>query len=106
MYGYSAQEAIGQPLDLIIPPGQRDKDHDDWQRLLNDEPVRSLETLRTTKDGRTIVVSVTRSLIVDATRGAVGVASVGRDVTQQRQAQELLEAAHAQAVAASAMKTQ
>ena len=106
LYGYTAQEAIGQPLDLIIPPGERATDHLNWERLLNDEPVRSLETVRVTKDGRTVVVSVTRSLIVDATRGVIGVASVGRDITQAKQAQALLAAAHADAVAASEMKSQ
>ncbi len=106
LYGYTAQEAIGQPLDLIIPPGERATDHLNWERLLKDEPVRSLETVRVTKDGRTVVVSVTRSLIVDATRGVIGVASVGRDITQAKQAQALLAAAHADAVAASEMKSQ
>jgi PAS domain S-box-containing protein len=106
LYGYAAQEAIGQPLDLIIPPGERATDHLNWERLLNDEPVRSLETVRVTKDGRTVVVSVTRSLIVDATRGVIGVASVGRDITQAKQAQALLAAAHADAVAASQVKSQ
>jgi PAS domain S-box-containing protein len=105
LYGYTAEEAIGQSLDLIIPPGQRATDHLNWERLLNDEPVRSLETVRETKDGRTVVVSVTRSLIVDAGGSVVGVASVGRDITEAKRTQALLAAAHAEAVAASEMKS-
>ncbi len=106
LYGYTAEEAIGQPLDLIIPPGERATDHLNWERLLNDEPVRSLEAVRVTKDGHIVVVSVTRTLIVDPTLGVIGVASVGRDITHQTHAQSLLAAAHAQAVAASELKSQ
>jgi signal transduction histidine kinase len=49
---------------------------------------------------------VTRSLIVDGTGAVIGVASVGRDITHQKQTQALLAAAHAEAVAASQMKSQ
>ena len=105
LYGYTAPEAIGQSLDLISPPGQRATDHLNWERLLNDEPVRSLETVRETKDGRTVIVSVTRTLIVDSGGSVVGVASVGRDITEAKRTQALLAAAHAEAVAASEMKS-
>jgi PAS domain S-box-containing protein len=105
LYGYTAQEAIGQSLDLISPPGQRATDHLNWERLLKDEPVRSLETVRETKDGRTVIVSVTRSLIVDAGGRVIGVASVGRDITETKRTQALLAAAHAEAVTASEMKS-
>jgi two-component system sensor histidine kinase/response regulator len=105
LYGYTADEAIGQSLDLIVPPGERASDHLNWERLLQDEPVRRLETVRLTKDGRTVVVSVTRTLIRDGAQRVVGVASVGRDITEQKQAQALLAAAHAEAVAASEMKS-
>jgi PAS domain S-box-containing protein len=105
LYGYTADEAIGQPLDLIVPPGERATDHLNWERLLQDEPVRRLETVRLTKDGRTVVVSVTRTLIRDGSDRVVGVASIGRDITEQKQAQAMLAAAHAEAVAASEMKS-
>jgi len=74
--------------------------------MLSDQPVKSLETTRTTKNGRTVVVAVTRSLIVDADGSVVGVASVGRDITELKRAQALLAAAHAEAVEASKMKSQ
>ena len=106
LYGYSAEEAIGQPLDLIVPPEERDHEHGRWRRMLGDEPVKSLETTRTTKDGRTVVVAVTRSLIVDPDGRVVGVASVGRDITEVKRAQALLAAAHAEAVEASKMKSE
>jgi PAS domain S-box-containing protein len=106
LYGYSAREAIGQPLDLIVPPEERDHEHNRWQRLLTDDSARSLETQRTTKDGRTVDVSVTRSLITEPDGTVVGVASVGRDITELKRAQALLAAAHAEAVEASKMKSQ
>jgi two-component system sensor histidine kinase/response regulator len=106
LYGYTAAEAIGQPLDLIVPPQERDHEHTRWQLLLTDETVKSLETKRTTKDGRTVDVSVTRSLILDRVGEVVGVASVGRDITDIKRAQALLAAAHAEAVEASKMKSQ
>ena len=81
VYGYTAEEAIGQPLDLIVPPEEREHEHSRWERLLTDETVKSLETRRTTKDGRSVVVAVTRSLILDGEGTVVGVASVGRDIT-------------------------
>ena len=70
------------------------------------QTVKSLETKRTTKDGRTVDVSVTRSLIVDPGGAVVGVASVGRDITEIKRTQALLAAAHAEAVEASKMKSQ
>ena len=106
LYGYSASEAIGQPLDLIVPAGEHEHEHGNWERLLNDEPVRSLETVRITKDGRRVLVAVTRSLIFDAAGAVIGVASVGRDITAHKHAQAMLAAAHAEAVAASKMKSQ
>jgi PAS domain S-box-containing protein len=106
IYGYSAEEAIGQPLDLIVPADERDREHGRWQQLLDQQPVTSLETVRKTKDGRTVVVAVTRSLITDAGGDVVGVASVGRDITEVKRAQSMLAAAHAEAVEASKLKSQ
>jgi two-component system sensor histidine kinase/response regulator len=106
IYGYSAEEAIGQPLDLIVPPDERDREHGRWRQLLDQQPVTSLETVRTTKDRRKVVVAVTRSLITDAGGDIVGVASVGRDITEVKRAQAMLAAAHAEAVEASKLKSQ
>ncbi|HYD02071.1 MAG TPA: PAS domain S-box protein, partial [Phycisphaerales bacterium] len=61
MYGYTAAEMIGRPFDLLVPPGRYEEDV--LRRLINGERVEHFETVRVTKDGRLIDVTVTASPI-------------------------------------------
>ena len=84
LYGYTADEAIGQPVGLVIPPEQLVDANANMDRILSGGRGTTIETTRVTKDGRTLVVAVTLSPVIDATGEITGVAAVGRDITQQR----------------------
>ena len=106
LYGYTAREAIGQPLDLIVPPEWRQSARENLELIVGGGRVEALEAVRVTKDGRRLVVAMTLSPIIDATKEIIGVAAVGRDMTESKRAHEALAAAHAKAVEASSMQSQ
>ena len=106
LYGYTAEEAIGQPPSLVVPPEEREALAANWDRILRGERVDELESRRVTKDGRLVVVATTLSPIIDASGEIIGVAAIGRDVTESKQTEAALGAAHAKAVEASALKSQ
>jgi two-component system sensor histidine kinase/response regulator len=106
LYGHTAEEAIGQPPSLIVPPEEREALRANWDRILRGERVEALESRRLTKDGRRVVVATTLSPIIDASGEIIGVAAIGRDVTETKETEAALAAAHTKAVEASALKSQ
>jgi PAS domain S-box-containing protein len=96
MFGYSAAEAIGQPLLLLFPPDRVDEEKDILVRLKRGEKVENYETVRLHKDGRRIEVSVSVSPIIESTGkilGAmkiVGTSKIMRDITPLKQAEAAL----------------
>src|ERR1051326_352644 len=88
IFGYSAAEAIGQHIFLIIPDDRREEEEDVLARLRRGEKIDHFETVRQTKDGRRITVSLTVSPIRDATGAIVGASKVARDITERVLAQE------------------
>src|SRR6266705_552373 len=80
-YGYTASEAIGQPISLIVPEDRRDELAEVMERLRRGEAVHHLETTRVRKDGRKIDAAITISPIRDASGGIVGAATIARAVT-------------------------
>ena len=105
LYGYTAAEAIGEPLSLVIPPAADKPAREAWQRIVRGERA-VLKGVRINRDGREIVVATTLSPIVDAAGEITGVAAIGRDITDYKRAQAELAQAHAQAVEASRLKSQ
>jgi PAS domain S-box-containing protein len=83
IYGYPADEAIGQSISLIIPPELTHV----LDRIRSGERVDHFETIRVRRDGATITVSVTVSAIHDATGRIVGVSSIARDITERERVQ-------------------
>lgn len=92
MFGYSAAEAIGQHITLIIPPERRGEEEEVLRRLRRGEKIDHFETVRRAKDGRLVDVSLTVSPIRNARGELVGASKMGRDITKQRQADEALRA--------------
>jgi len=88
MFGYSAEEIIGQPVTLIIPPEL----HDDEPRILGKiragQRIEHFETVRVHKNGRRIHVSLTVSPIKDVHGRIVGAAKIVRDITQKKKLEE------------------
>jgi PAS domain S-box-containing protein len=85
LYGYSAREAIGQPISMLIPRERADELPKILARLARGERLDHFETVRRTKDGRLLDVSVTVSPTLDATGRIFGASTIARDITAQRE---------------------
>jgi PAS domain S-box-containing protein len=90
LYGYSAKEAIGRHITLIIPDDRRHEETTFLDRIRRGERIDHFETVRVRKDGTTLVVSLTISPVKDSTGRVIGASKVGRDITQQKQAERAL----------------
>lgn len=84
LFGYTAAEAIGQPLRILIPPDRWPEQQDVLGRIARGERVDSYETTRLHKDGRLLQIAVTASPIRDGDGQVVGVSKVVRDITTRR----------------------
>lgn len=87
LYGYSAEEMIGQPISRLFPPEKTSEEEHLRQKLINGEMIEHYETERITKDGRRIYVSVTISPMFDSQGIVIGASSVARDITERKQSE-------------------
>ncbi len=94
LYGYTAQESIGQPITMVIPP-DRAQEFVSSDRLKQGEPIQELETVRVGKDGRRIDVSVIISPMKDAAGRVFGAATIARDITERKRAEAALRQSEA-----------
>jgi PAS domain S-box-containing protein len=81
IYGYSAQEAIGQPIGLIIPPEKKEETGALLAKVNNNEHVQHYETVRLSKEGKRIDVSLTISPLKDNSGRITGASVIARDIT-------------------------
>jgi PAS domain S-box-containing protein len=94
LYGYTAAEAIGQPVTMLIPPDRPDEEPRILEQIRRGNPVDHYETVRQRKDGTLIHVSLTVSPIRDADGRVTGASKIARDITERRRAEaELREQA-------------
>ena len=92
LFGFTAQEAIGNSVDIIIPSDLRSETRAILVRIRGGEKIDDYETVRTSKDGRPIDLSVGISPIRSQSGAIVGAVAVARDITARKKAQqELLE---------------
>ncbi|HZU66109.1 MAG TPA: PAS domain S-box protein [Ktedonobacteraceae bacterium] len=93
LFGYSAEEAVGRHITLIIPPDRHKEEDEILARLRKGLRIEHYETVRVTKDGRFIDVSLSISPIRDAQGRVIGGAKIARDITRQKtMARQLQEA--------------
>ena len=111
MFGYTAAEAIGHPVLMLVPPDRQDEEPKILQRLRRGERVEHFETIRLRKSGGLFPVSLTISPVKDHHGTIVGASKIARDITelhritQERQVLlELERTARAQAEKANRMK--
>ena len=95
IFGYNANEVIGKPITIIIPPERIDEETDILSRLQRGERIEHFETQRRTKDGRLLSVSLTVSPVRDASGKVIGASKVARDVTERELQEEALREANA-----------
>jgi len=87
MFGYSAAEALGQHITFIIPPERHMEEVDVLARIRRGEKIDHFETVRQTKDGREVNISLTVSPIKDVKGRIIGASKVARDITEQKRAE-------------------
>src|SRR6266446_1735556 len=96
MFGYTAAEAVGQQIYLIIPPERHGEEEQLLERLRRGERIEHFETVRLRKDATHIDVSLTVSLIKDSEGHIIGASKIARDITARKRAEEALEKAQAE----------
>jgi PAS domain S-box-containing protein len=88
LFGYTAEEVIGKPITILIPPDRQDEERDILRCIRRGEHVDHYETIRRRKDGSPIDISLTVSPIRNAVGRVVGASKIARDITDSRRAQE------------------
>jgi PAS domain S-box-containing protein len=88
LFGYSAEEMIGQPILTVIPPDHQHEEPAILDRIRRGERVEPFETVRQRKDGTLIDVSLTVSPVRDAEGRIVGASKIARDISERKRAQE------------------
>jgi PAS domain S-box-containing protein len=90
LFGYRAEEAVGQPIALLLPPDRLTEEDDILAKLQAGQRVEHLETVRLTKDGRRIEVLVTSSPLKDQAGRIIGASKIVHDITNRKRAEEAL----------------
>ncbi len=90
IFGYTAEEAIGKNISLLVPPDHEDEVPDILRRLSQGEHIENFETVRMRKDGTIIPVSLNFSAIRDANGKVIGASKIAHDITARKRAEEEL----------------
>ncbi len=83
LFGYAADEAIGQPITIIIPPARRSEVAEYHATIAAGQRMHTRDTIRQCKDGREIHVSLTISPVLDGNNQLIGISKIARDVSER-----------------------
>ena len=107
LFGYTAKEAIGQSITMIIPLDRRDEETRILARLRQGEPIEHFDTVRQRKDGTKVEISLSISPVRDAAGKIIGASKIARDITgRKRIERELYESEQRFRILADALDTQ
>src|SRR5579871_3139535 len=95
LYGYTAAEAIGKSIMIVVPPDRQDEEREILARLQHGERVDHFETTRRRKDGSLRNVSLTISPLKNQQGETIGASKIARDVTAQKRAEEAIRTLNA-----------
>jgi PAS domain S-box-containing protein len=87
LFGYLAEEAVGKPVTILIPPERLDEETAILERLRRGDRIDHCETVRRRKDGSLIDVSLTISPIRGADGNIVGASKIARDITERKRSE-------------------
>ena len=88
LFGYTAAEAIGRPVTMLMPPERIDEEPGIIARIRRGEPIDHYDTVRRRKDGSPIDISLTVSPIKDDNGKVIGASKIARDITERKQAEQ------------------
>ncbi len=107
LFGYTAKEAIGQHISMIIPRDRRDEETSILARLSRGERIDHFDTIRLRKDGSKLEISLTISPVLDASGKIIGASKIARDISgRKRVERELHESEQRFRALADALDTQ
>jgi PAS domain S-box-containing protein len=90
LFGYKAEEVVGKPITILIPPDRLDEEPGILARIRRGERVDHYETVRRRKDGSPVDISLTVSPIRDDKGAIVGASKIARDITERKEAEAKL----------------
>jgi PAS domain S-box-containing protein len=93
LFGYSSSEAVGQPITILIPPERINEEGEILARIARGERIEHFETVRVTKDGHRLDISLTVTPIRDVSGEIIGVSKIARDITDRKLAEQALREA-------------
>lgn len=96
IFGYTPDEIVGKPITTLIPPELQEQEVEILARLRRGERLVHFETIRVSKDGRQIPVSLTISPIKDNQGRVIGASKIARDITERKLAEKNLADAREQ----------
>jgi PAS domain S-box-containing protein len=88
IFGYVAEEVIGKPVTILIPPDRQDEERGILERIRRGEDVERYETVRQRKHGSRVDISLTISPIRDAKGKIIGASKIARDITERKRSEE------------------
>ncbi len=91
MFGYTAEETIGRPVTMLMPPDYVNEEPGILERLRRGERIDHYETVRRRKDGTLLDISLTVSPIRDGSGRIIGASKIARDITERKRAQAALQ---------------
>jgi len=95
LFGYTAREAVGQSVTMLIPPDRLNEESAILERIRRGEAVEHYETVRRRKDGQLLDISLTISPIKNAEGQVVGASKIARDITDRKKAEQALRESQA-----------
>jgi PAS domain S-box-containing protein len=90
LFGYTAQEVIGQSVRLLIPPDRQGEEADILRRISQGQRINHYETVRRKKNGQLFDISLTISPLRDSEGRVFGASKIARDITEQKRTQRVL----------------
>ena len=87
MFGYTAEEAVGKSVTILIPPDRQHEERTILERIGRGERIEHYETVRQRKDGSLIAISLTVSPIKNVEGRIVGASKIARDLTERKDAE-------------------
>jgi PAS domain S-box-containing protein len=92
LFGYSAEEAIGQPVMMLIPRERQDEEPAILERIRRGERIDHYETVRRRKDGSYVDISLTVSPIKNAEGVVIGASKIARDISERKRSEAQIAA--------------